>query len=105
MIEVADFGLSEDIYTRNYFRQTERVEEGETPVKLPVRWMALESLNDGIFTEKSDVVSLFRWHAAHVQYSIACKCKNIQCAKTGWSESQCAVFMSNLNYVYFHRNR
>ena len=57
MIKVADFGLSEDIYARNYFRQTGRVEEGETPVKLPVRWMALESLNDGIFTEKSDVVS------------------------------------------------
>ena len=57
VIKVADFGLSEDIYARNYFRQAGRVEEGESPVKLPVRWMALESLNDGIFTEKSDVVS------------------------------------------------
>ena len=52
MIKVADFGLSEDIYARNYFRQGK--EEGE--VKLPVRWMALESLQDGIFTEKTDVV-------------------------------------------------
>ena len=52
VIKVADFGLSEDVYARNYFRQGK--EEGE--VKLPVRWMALESLQDGIFTEKTDVV-------------------------------------------------
>ena len=57
VIKVADFGLSEDIYARNYFRQGGRQEEnGEGPVKLPVKWMALESLNDGVFSEKSDVV-------------------------------------------------
>ena len=61
MIKVADFGLSEDIYARNYFRQPEmsNKESGEKGggVKLPIRWMALESLQDGIFTEKTDVVS------------------------------------------------
>ena len=58
MLKVADFGLSEDIYARNYFRQTGLQDsEGETSVKLPVRWMALESLHDGIFTKKTDVVS------------------------------------------------
>ena len=51
MIKVADFGLSEDIYSQNYFRQG-----SEDSVRLPVRWMALESLNDGIFSEKTDVV-------------------------------------------------
>ena len=57
MIKVADFGLSEDVYARNYFRQVSvGEEEGEASVKLPVRWMALESLNDGVFSEKSDVV-------------------------------------------------
>ena len=57
MLKVADFGLSEDIYARNYFRQTSLQDsEGEASVKLPVRWMALESLHDGIFTEKTDVV-------------------------------------------------
>ena len=29
----------------------------DTAVRLPVRWMALESISDGVFTEKSDVVS------------------------------------------------
>ena len=53
MIKVADFGLSEDIYTSTYYRQ----EKSDTAVKLPVRWMAPESTADGIFTEKSDVVS------------------------------------------------
>ena len=59
MLKVADFGLSEDIYARNYFRQSTLGEEGDAPVKLPVRWMALESLHDGIFTEKTDVVRMF----------------------------------------------
>ena len=58
VLKVADFGLSEDIYARNYFRQTGlQNSEGEASVKLPVRWMALESLHDGIFTEKTDVVT------------------------------------------------
>ena len=59
VIKVADFGLTEDIYARNYFRQPTGGEEGgEPPVKLPVKWMALESLNDGIFSEKMDVEKL-----------------------------------------------
>ena len=57
VIKVADFGLSEEIYVRNYSIQGDMQESGEGPVKLPVKWMALESLNDGVFSEKSDVVS------------------------------------------------
>ena len=53
VIKVADFGLSEDIYTTTYYRQ----KKSDTAVKLPVRWMPPESIADGIFTEKSDVVS------------------------------------------------
>ena len=62
VIKVADFGLSEDIYARNYFRQQEisKDDSGEKSgvVKLPIRWMALESLHDGVFSEKTDVVSI-----------------------------------------------
>ena len=57
VIKVADFGLSEDVYARNYFRQGRQGEDGEAPVKLPLRWMAMESLNDGVFSEKTDVVN------------------------------------------------
>ena len=52
VIKVADFGLSEDIYTSAYCRQ-----KSDPTVKLPVRWMPPESIADGVFTEKSDVVS------------------------------------------------
>lgn len=55
VIKVADFGLSEDVYLKNYFRQGAK----DGGIKLPVKWMALESLHDGIFTEKTDVVSRF----------------------------------------------
>ena len=48
---MSDFGLSEDMYTTGYFRQ-----DKDDKVKLPFKWMALESLMDGIFTEKTDVV-------------------------------------------------
>ena len=52
VIKVADFGLSEKIYSKNYFRCGK--DEG---VKLPAKWMAIESFHDRIFTEKTDVVS------------------------------------------------
>ncbi len=51
-IRVGDFGLAEDVYSSGYFRETDR-----RNVKLPYKWMALESLKDAIFTEKTDVVS------------------------------------------------
>uniref|UniRef100_A0A1X7UA46 Receptor protein-tyrosine kinase n=1 Tax=Amphimedon queenslandica TaxID=400682 RepID=A0A1X7UA46_AMPQE len=58
IIKVADFGLSEDIYSQNYFRQLEGSKDSSSsPVKLPLKWMALESIHDGLFSEKSDVWS------------------------------------------------
>ncbi len=50
LIKVADFGLSESTYSKTYFREEYR------GVKLPVKWMAPESLTDGVFSEKTDVV-------------------------------------------------
>ena len=50
-VKVGDFGLAEDVYATGYFREMNRSE-----VKLPFKWMALESLNDFVFNEKTDVV-------------------------------------------------
>ncbi|XP_004686167.1 PREDICTED: tyrosine-protein kinase Mer isoform X2 [Condylura cristata] len=45
---VADFGLSKKIYSGDYYRQG-RI------AKMPVKWIALESLADRVYTSKSDV--------------------------------------------------
>ena len=52
VIKVADFGLSKAIVDKPYFRQDKMA-----MVKLPFKWMALESIEDGVFSEKTDVVS------------------------------------------------
>ena len=45
VIKVADFGLSENTYTKDYFRQKQTA-----GLKLLMKWMAYESLTDGIFS-------------------------------------------------------
>ena len=54
IIKVADFGLSEDIYESEYFKQPK---ESKEKVKLPLKWMALESIHYRTFNERTDVVS------------------------------------------------
>ncbi len=44
---VADFGMTRDIYETDYYRKGGKG-------LLPVRWMAPESLKDGVFTAHSD---------------------------------------------------
>ncbi|XP_075353451.1 proto-oncogene tyrosine-protein kinase ROS [Mycteria americana] len=48
VVKIGDFGLARDIYKNDYYRK-----RGEG--LLPVRWMAPESLVDGVFTNRSDV--------------------------------------------------
>ena len=65
VIKVADFGLSENMYSKTYFRQ-----EKDQAVKLPVKWLALEAMTEGVFSEKSDVVSFVAEHPL----TSACSC-------------------------------
>ncbi|NXY15945.1 ROS1 kinase, partial [Atrichornis clamosus] len=48
VVKIGDFGLARDVYKNDYYRKS-----GEG--LLPVRWMAPESLIDGVFTNRSDV--------------------------------------------------
>ena len=50
-VKVADFGLSRDVQVTDFYRLTHRQ-------RLPVKWMAPESLFKNICSEKSDVVSV-----------------------------------------------
>ena len=54
VIKVADFGLTEDMYGTNYYRQHHG--EAGSDEKVPIRWMAPESIMNDMYTEKSDVV-------------------------------------------------
>lgn len=49
-VKIGDFGMTRDIYETDYYKK-------ETRGLLPVRWMAPESLADGVFSVESDVWS------------------------------------------------
>ncbi|ESO08582.1 hypothetical protein HELRODRAFT_110137 [Helobdella robusta] len=50
-VKVADFGLSHELHEKNYYSTKDK------KAKLPIKWMALESLESFVFTLKSDVWS------------------------------------------------
>ena len=52
IVKIADFGFSEKMYVKAYIHRA--VDGG---MRLPVKWMAPESILDGVFSEQSDVVS------------------------------------------------
>ncbi|XP_019622009.1 PREDICTED: putative wall-associated receptor kinase-like 11 [Branchiostoma belcheri] len=52
--KIADFGLSRDVYTSSAY---ERTNQGGEEELLPLKWMAVESLRDGMYTCESDVWS------------------------------------------------
>ena len=64
-VKVADFGLTRDIYQKEYYRQ-------RSTGQVPVKWMAPESLMDRISNEKTDVVGYTAPDHNRVSYSIVC---------------------------------
>ena len=51
VVKVADFGLSRDIYSDEYYRLRHKA-------AVPIKWMSPESLYDGYFNQKTDVVCI-----------------------------------------------
>ncbi|XP_033644028.1 hepatocyte growth factor receptor-like isoform X1 [Asterias rubens] len=51
LVKIADFGLSRDIYERDYYSAKDKT------AKLPVKWMALECLERSVYSIKTDVWS------------------------------------------------
>ena len=71
MIKVADFGMTEDMYVRNYFRRDNS--EGGSEEKVPIRWMAPESIEEDIYNERTDIVR----HAYVGYYSLSALYSNL----------------------------
>ena len=54
-LKTADFGLSRDINESDYYRS------GDKKAKIPIRWMAPESLAKSIYDVKTDVVCIMMY--------------------------------------------
>ncbi|XP_078603172.1 uncharacterized protein LOC144877142 [Branchiostoma floridae x Branchiostoma japonicum] len=52
--KISDFGLSRDVYVSSAYKRTDQGGEEEL---LPLKWMSVESLRDGVYTCESDVWS------------------------------------------------
>ena len=57
-IKVGDFRLARQLYSKDYYKLRHRA-------KVPIKWMPLESIHDGIFNEKTDVVCLIQHLCTH----------------------------------------
>ena len=50
MVKIADFGLTKNLYEKDYYTK------GKSSKALPIRWMSLEAIHYSVFCTKSDVV-------------------------------------------------
>ena len=57
-VVVADFGLSRDVYDSHYYSSSDK------QAKLPIKWMAPESLEKNVYNTKTDVVRQLHYMCA-----------------------------------------
>ena len=67
VIKVADFGLSRDIHSDDYYRMGHKA-------KIPIKWMPPESIHDRYYNQQTDVV-------CNVCTNLACTL--LSCSKKG----------------------
>ena len=67
IIKVADFGLSVNTGTKEYYRSM-----NDLGIKLPFRWMAPECLMDYMFSESSDVVHNTLLNRSTITFKLQC---------------------------------
>lgn len=63
-MKVADFGMARDVFDKEYYSI-----QDHRKAKLPVKWMAIESLQTQKFTSKSDVVRYRKTQGVYVEAS------------------------------------
>ena len=54
IVKVSDHGLAEDMYDLNYYRHN----SSEVGERVPIRWMAPESINSNVYDEAIEMVSI-----------------------------------------------
>ena len=54
LVKVSDFGLAKHLDNTSLYKLEDEKKE------LPLRWMSLEAIEDGIFSTKSDIVSFIK---------------------------------------------
>lgn len=68
-VKVADFGMARDILDKEYYSI-----QDHKRAKLPIKWMAIESLQTQKFTTKSDVVSHCYGFGSNTEYCTGVFC-------------------------------
>ena len=56
IIKVGDFGLAKNVQDSNYYHSRKDDKSNE---RVPIRWMAPESVEKDVYNEKTDVVRMF----------------------------------------------
>ena len=84
VIKVADFGLAVNTGDKDYYRLSSNM-----GIKLPVMWMAPESLANRVFSEMSDVVSTCTQYFSETVYAFnviqICICSTMYLLLFQWS--------------------